>query len=192
MSLKNSIEAILFVASRPLTIKQLAGILETEETEVSDAVDALLSEYNVRQGGVQILRHGKELQFVTAAECGAVVQTFLKAETSGELTRPALETLSIIAYRGPIMKSDLEKIRGVNCSLILRNLMMRGLVIAEEDKRRLVTYYAVSSDFVRHLGLTSIQDLPEYISLHNPEVVERLLAEDNEQQPANEAAEHVT
>jgi len=190
MSLKHNIEAILFVASRPLTEKQLAGMLEAEVPDVSAAVNELGAEYTERQGGVQLLRNGAELQMVTASECGEVVQKFLKAETSGELTKPAIETLSIVAYRGPITKSDLEKIRGVNCSLILRNLMMRGLVIAEEDKRRLLTYYTIASYFVRHLGLTTLQELPDYASLHSPEVVERLLEEAAEQDEVSAPAEH--
>src|SRR3989344_5983048 len=106
----------------------------------------------------------------TSADTATAVQKFLKDETTGELTRPSLETLTIIAYRGPVTRSDLERIRGVNCSIILRNLMVRGLVEAREDKRQLTTYYTVSFEFLRHLGLPRITELPEYEALHRADV----------------------
>lgn len=177
MPLKNKLEALLFISPRPLTIKKLAGILEAEYEETKDALTSLIQEYRERGGGVKLLSHGEEVQMVTDVDTADIVQKFLKDETTGELTKPSIETLSIVAYRGPVTKSDLEKIRGVNCSLILRNLMMRGLVVAEEDKKRLITYYTISVDFLKHLGLTKIQDIPEYETLHNPEIVERLLAD---------------
>ncbi|MFA7286782.1 MAG: SMC-Scp complex subunit ScpB [Patescibacteria group bacterium] len=178
--LKSQLEAILFVATRPLSIDKLAGIVHAEAAAVETALGELAAEYDervVHAGGVQLLRHAGEVQLVTSSAVSDVVREFLKAETTGELTKPAVETLSIIAYRGPVTKSDLEKIRGVNCTLILRNLMMRGLVIVEEDKKKMLLYYTVSSDFIRHLGLTSIQQLPQYETLHRPEVVDQLLAE---------------
>lgn len=175
--IKKKIEAVLFISPRPLTIAKFVSLLEAERGEVETAITELADEYRARSGGVAILQNGQEVQLVTNADLAPLVQKFLKEETTGELTKPSLETLTIIAYRGPITKSDLEKIRGVNCSLILRNLMIRGLVEVEEDKRRLLTYYTVSTDFLRHLGLTRVSDLPEYDNLHEPEIVERLLAE---------------
>jgi len=71
----------------------------------------------------------------TAKESSEIVEKFLKEELTGEMTRPQLETLTIIAYRGPMTKMEIEQIRGVNCSLILRNLLMRGLVEAKLDKK---------------------------------------------------------
>ncbi len=175
--LKQQLEAVLFISPRPLTVAKLASLLEAERGLLENALAEMAEEYAARKGGITLLQNGHEVQIVTISDLAPLVQKFLKEETTGELTKPSLETLTIIAYRGPITKTDLEKIRGVNCSLILRNLMIRGLVIAEEDKRRLVTYYTVSTDFMRHLGITSIADLPDYESLHNPEIVERLLAE---------------
>ena len=117
---------------------------------------------------------------VTTAEQAPLVQKFLKDETTGELTRPSLETLTIVAYRGPITRADLEKIRGVNCSIIVRNLMMRGLVEAREDKKRLVTFYTISINFLKLLGLKHISGLPDYESLHGAEVLDQFLNQSQE------------
>jgi segregation and condensation protein B len=95
-----------------------------------------------------------------------VVATFLKEQRSGELTRPALETLTIVAYRGPVAKSEIDLIRGVNCSLILRILLIRGLITAREDQDRMVTLYEISFDFLRHLGIREVRELPQYHELH--------------------------
>ena len=145
---------------------------------IEEVVSALAAEYKARDGGLLVLLHNDEAQLVTHPDASAVVSKFLKEETTGELTKPSLETLSVIAYRGPITKSEIEKIRGVNCTMILRNLMMRGLVVAEENKRKLVTYYTVSADLVKHLGMTHISELPQYGELHDPEVVVKILNED--------------
>jgi segregation and condensation protein B len=176
-TLSQKIEAVLFISPRPLSLAKLAGLLEVEKSLIETTVAELKRVYGERQSGLDILIHGSEVQIVTTAATSELVQKFLKEEMTGELSKPSLETLTIIAYRGPITKSDLERIRGVNCSLILRNLMIRGLIQAEEDKKRLLTYYTISTDFLKHLGLTDIRNLPDYENLHNPEVVERLLAE---------------
>lgn len=179
MSLKDTIEALLFVSPRPLSARKLAGIIGVEEAAVSEAMAAIVEDYKTRNGGIVIVDHEGEVQMATVATASPTVQKFLKDETSGELTKPSLEALTIIAYRGPITRSDLEKIRGVNCSIILRNLMMRGLVEAVEDKKRLVTYYTVTMDFVRFLGLQHIKELPNYDRLHNAEVLEQFLEQES-------------
>jgi segregation and condensation protein B len=106
-----------------------------------------------------------------------VVRGFVKEDVSGELTRPSLETLTIIAYRGPVTKPEIEQIRGVNCSLILRNLLMRGLVEEREEASRLQPMYTVSSDFLRHLGLSSLSELPSYGEFHGNERIDKMLAD---------------
>lgn len=177
-SLKNNLEAILFISPRPLSIRRLASILETDEQMVQQSLLELVQEYAGRAGGIIIAEHEGEVQMVTSTGAAPLVQKFLKDETSGELTRPSLEALTIIAYRGPITRSDLEKIRGVNCSIILRNLMIRGLIDMREDKKKMVTYYAISMDFLRFLGLQRISDLPEYEALHSAEVVQQFLSQE--------------
>jgi len=85
------------------------------------------------------------------------------------LTRPQLETLTVVAYCGPITKPELEQLRGVNCALILRNLMMRGLVKEVEDVTNFLPTFEVTMDYLRHLGINSLNELPDYDKLHKHE-----------------------
>jgi len=162
-----------------MSIRRLASILDAEEAAVRKALSELIDEYAGHLGGLVIAEHEGEVQMITTADTATAVQKFLKDETTGELTKPSLETLTIIAYRGPITRSDLEKIRGVNCSIILRNLMMRGLVEAKDDKKRLITFYTISMEFLRFLGLKNISELSDYSSLHGAEVLQQFLNQDD-------------
>lgn len=171
MNLKHAIESLLFVSSKPLTTKRLADVLENKRDEVRKALDELIADYDARDGGLIILRNGEEYQIATDPAHGELVKTFLKDEAFGELTRPSLEALTIVTYRGPLTKPELEQIRGVNCSLILRNLMIRGLVVQEGEQ------YRITMDFLRHLGLKTAEELPEYEKLNSDENLRKLLDE---------------
>lgn len=138
------------------------------------ALQTLSEKYN-RESGVVLVNNNDEWQLVSNADLKAVTEKFVKAEISGELTKAQLEALTVVAYCGPITKPELEQLRGVNCSLILRNLMMRGLV-KEVDGDGLFPSYEVTMDYVRHLGLTSLSELPEYAELHNHSFVTQALA----------------
>jgi len=116
---------------------------------------------------------------VSAPDNVKLIQEFIKDETTGELTRPSLETLTIIAYRGPVSKLDLERIRGVNCSLILRNLLIRGLVESKTEKKEI--YYNITFDFIRFLGVNDIKELPDYERLHTDDSLDRMLDDTPEQ-----------
>lgn len=174
-SLASKIESILFVANRPMGLKRLAEACEASKEDAAKAVEELAAAYNQPGRGVRILRNGAEVQMSTSPENSRLVQEFLKDETTGELTKPSLETLTIIAYRGPITKAELEQLRGVNCSLILRNLLMRGLVEAEGEPYDPRTTYRVTMDFVRFLGVSGVEELPEYDKLRSHENVVRVL-----------------
>jgi len=188
MSLKSKIESILFISTRPLTIKRLSELLKVEQGKIKPALDELVSEYSERKdSGLQINRVGKQYQMSTTPASQKIVKDFVKEEVTGELTRPQLEALTVVAYRGPITKEELEQIRGVNCSMILRNLMIRGLVEMEEDKKVMKTYYYVTFDFLRFLGLSDISQLPDYEKLHSSEVLERLFAGETKQENNEES-----
>ena len=174
MELKYLLESLLFVSGKPLEIKDLSSFLKKDKQEIETALQELITEYKNRNCGLRIIESGKKYQMASAPDNAKVVQDFLQTEVSGELTPASLETLTIIAYRGPIKKSDLEKIRGINCSLILRNLLIRGLV-EEIDKDAEDKEYNVSLEFIKFLGLDSVKDLPDYDRFHNNENIDRLL-----------------
>lgn len=163
---KSKIESILFVASKPLPTKKIAAVLKMDEKEAAESLKGLQLKYNNPDSGIAILQNGDEWQMVASAENKETSENFLKSEVSGELTRPQLETLTVVSYCGPITKPELEQIRGVNCSLILRNLMLRGLVVENEDGANLLPAYQVTMDYLRHLGLSSLEELPNYSELH--------------------------
>jgi segregation and condensation protein B len=177
MSLQSPLESLLFVATKPVSPKELAELLETEPAAVAEAIEAMLESYKQENRGLQIVKNNGKYQMMSAAENAAVVQKFINDSTSGELTRPSLEALTIIAYRGPIAKSDLERLRGVNCSLILKNLLLRGLVEEKFNKEKDEPEYIVTMDFVRFLGMSSLAELPDYEKLSKDERVEQALAE---------------
>ncbi|MFA6017704.1 MAG: SMC-Scp complex subunit ScpB [Patescibacteria group bacterium] len=174
--LSAKIEALLFVATKPMTVKQLAQLLNAQISEVDAAISNLSAMRNIDESGIHVVVGSEGVMLASNPVFADVVAGLAKEEIEPELTRPSLETLTIIAYRGPMTKPEIEAIRGVNCALILRNLLMRGLILEEEDAIKLQFVYSLSSDALRFLGLHSVKDLPEYEELHINAKVDRLLA----------------
>lgn len=171
--LKSQLESLLFIAAKPLTIKQLAEWLATKPDKIAETCKELAEDYKERGRGMQLTHSGDKYQLVSSPNNAEAVQKFIAEETGGELSRPSLEALTIIAYRGPVAKGELDKIRGVNCALILRNLLVRGLIDSKDEKGE--TYYSTSLDFLRYLGVAGVEDLPDYARLHSAEVIEQVL-----------------
>lgn len=177
MPLKSQLESLLFVAIKPLSSRELAGLVKGEAKDVEAALQELAADYSSRQSGLAIVKNNGQYQLTSAADNANLVQDFLKTETSGELSQPSLEALTIIAYRGPIAKSELDHIRGINCSLIIRNLLLRGLIEEKFDSRKEEHYYSVTHDFIRFLGIPSVEELPDYSQLHRTEAIKSALDE---------------
>lgn len=175
MSLKSQLESLLFVAVRPVALKDLAASTKAKAKEVEDALADLAADYQARNGGLTLIKNNGQYQITTAAANSSLIQEFLKDETTGELSQPSLEALTIIAYRGPIAKLELDRIRGVNCALIIRNLLLRGLIEEKHDKTKDEDYYTVTHDFIRFLGLNEIANLPDYDKLHQEETLASVL-----------------
>lgn len=175
MSLKSKIESILFISIRPLSSAKIAELVGGEKEEVKKELDNLFAEYNQKDKGMNLQKIGSNYQMVSNAENGKLISEFLKEEVTGELTPASLETLTVVAYRGPITKTELEMIRGVNCSIILRNLMIRGLIEEIEDKKNMVQKYQITFDFLKHLGISEPAQLPDYDKLNSQEALEKLL-----------------
>jgi segregation and condensation protein B len=175
MSLKSKIESLLFITTRPLPANKIAELVEGDKEEVKAELDKLFEEYNQKEKGINLQKIGSNYQMVTSGDNSKMITDFLKEEITGELTPASLETLTVIAYRGPITRAELELIRGVNCSIILRNLMIRGLIEEIEDKKNMVEKYQITFDFMNHLGITEPAQLPEYEHLNSAEALEQLL-----------------
>ena len=176
--IKSKIESLLFISAKPMSTKQLAGLLKAKEVDIKKAGEELVEDYLQNKRGVQIIKNASKFQMVSSADNAKLIQDFLSDETSGELSRPSMETLTIIAYRGPISKISLDRIRGVNCSLILRNLLLRGLVEVKEEKAKEESYYTVSFDFIRFLGINKVVDLPDFERLSKDDTIDRMLVDE--------------
>lgn len=179
--LAQTIESLLLVEPKGFTLKRLAGLTQASAEEVDQAVAALTQRYTDTQSGLRLVQDGSQVQLTTGPESAATIQAYVKDETSGELSRPSLETLTIIAYRGPIPKSELELIRGINCSMILRNLLIRGLIREELHETTNEPIYTVTVEFLRLLGLASTQGLPEYDKLNQNVDLQTLLGESEQE-----------
>jgi segregation and condensation protein B len=181
MTTKQLIESLLFISGRPMSESKLIEILQKDAKEVRAAAEELMSEWNVPERGVHVIKTGTSYQMATNPALAYLVKDFVKAEQSGELSRPSLETLTIVAYRGPITKAELEQIRGVNCSLILRNLLIKGLVEAREDQEKMATVYNITFDLVKFLDINRVEELPDYQKLNSNENLKKLLEQKIEQ-----------
>lgn len=173
MNLEQKIEAILFASGKTLSERKLADLTGEKIEEVAVALDNLQG--NLADRGIILQRYEKEAELVTNPEAAEYVKQVVKDEEQGELTRAALEALTILAYRGPMTRPELEQIRGVQSSMILRNLMIRGLVEQKEDMRLGQATYAVTFDFLNHLGLKNIKELPDYDELRGHSAISDML-----------------
>jgi len=169
---------LLFISTHPLSIKKIAEMTKAEIGETEKAMTELKDDYRQKAGGIELMKSGSQYQMVTTGDNAKLIKDFMKDEMTGELSRPSLETLTIVAYRGPITKLEIEQVRGVNCSLILRNLMIRGLVEAKENKASMTTYYSITFDFMRYLGISDVAELPDYEKLHSSEILEKILEQE--------------
>lgn len=169
MTIKAKIESILFVASKPVSVKTLARVLSVSAEEVRETLQTLVAHYNSAESGINILVSADDVQMVTNNNFSDLVDQFTKSEILGELTPAQLETLTVVAYRQPVTRPELEQIRGVNCAVILRNLMQRGLVEEEDSKDSVVPVYRLSINALRHLGVTYVEELPNFAEFHEHE-----------------------
>ncbi|MFH1508918.1 MAG: SMC-Scp complex subunit ScpB [bacterium] len=173
---KSQIESLLFTLTDPIDIKKLAGYAKIMVPECETALKEIAVEYEEQNRGVRILQRGRMVQMVTAADNAKIAEQIVKSELSEGLSNAALETLSIILYRGPISRAEIEAVRGVNCTFILRNLLMRGLVEHKKSVRDARMWeYEVTFEYLQHLGITKVSELPNYEELSKREEFDNAL-----------------
>lgn len=168
MNMKAQIESLLFIAGHALSFKKLSEVLEISESEIRNFLKDLSEEYKKNERGLRLIFLDNKVQLVAAIESVETVKKLVKSDFEEDLSQAALETLAIISYRGPISRAAIENLRGVNCSFILQNLSLRGLIEKKnnpEDGRSYI--YNVTFDFLRYLGLNKLEDLPNYGELKN-------------------------
>lgn len=160
-NLTSIIESLLFVRCEPMSISELADITGQAEEVVVTALQTLEEEYAFR--GFCLVHIGEQVQLGSNPASALFVKNMMKHEFTEEVSRSAMETLAVVAYKGPVSRPQIEFIRGVNSSFTLRNLLMRGLVERVENPKDARSYlYQVSADFLKHLGLTKMESLPQF------------------------------
>jgi len=161
MDITAKIEGILFWKAEPVSIKKLATILGEEIAAVRAGISEL--EKKMQGRGLSLVQTDDDVMLGTAKELSATIEQMTKDELTRDLGKAGLETLSIVLYQGPISRTGIDYIRGVNSQFILRNLLIRGLierVDSPTDSRSFL--YKPTLALLSHLGISKIVDLPEY------------------------------
>ena len=164
MNLDAEIEAILYYKNEPVSVKKLGVILGKKESEIADSIAKL--EERLTGGGLVLIRREDEVALGTAPTVAGLIETMVKDDMAQDLGRAALDTLTIILYYGPVSKSQIDNVRGVNSGFILRNLLIRGLIMRtanEKDQRSYI--YKPTMELISYLGIKDINELPQYKEL---------------------------
>lgn len=170
-----ALEAVCFALNRAVGVAEAAELLGRTVRVVEQAAVVLSAQ--LRGRGVMLQRHGNQLQLVTRPEVAWAVHRALNPERPARLSRPAMETLAIVAYRQPVTRAVLESIRGVNCEAVLEHLENRGLIdeVGRQETPGHPRLFGTTMRFLQIVGLETIDDLPplpEGVTL--PEVLERV------------------
>ncbi|MFT3786820.1 MAG: SMC-Scp complex subunit ScpB [Tepidisphaeraceae bacterium] len=175
-----SLEALLFSTHHPLTAGKLAEVLGAESTKpVRRGIKTLNEQYEATGRCFRVEQVAGGFQLLTLPEHGELIRKLVQKEVDAKLSKSALETLAIVAYKQPILRADIEAIRGVACGETIRNLMEKHLVKiagrAEEPGRPIL--YGTTKRFLEVFGLNTINDLPKAENDAKPKVPEPVTAE---------------
>jgi segregation and condensation protein B len=156
---EETLEALLFVAERPLSRREIATIAGVDRETVDGRLGDL--EVSLRERGIRLLASGDRVELATSPNAGALVARYVGADAV-RLSPASLETLAIVAYRQPVTKSAIERIRGVDSDYTIRTLLHRRLVteLGRADAPGRPILYGTGFDFLERFGLTSVEELP--------------------------------
>ncbi len=161
MNLEQKIESILLFKNEPVTYKELAKILDEKVSDIQNAIATLQENY--KEKGIVIVVAGEEVGLGTHPDNSKLIEEIQKEELSRELGRAGLETLAIVLYKGPVSRREIDYIRGVNSSFILRNLLIRGLIERSESEVGERSFsYKPTLEVLRYLGVGKRENLPEF------------------------------
>ncbi len=166
MDTASLIEAVLFWRAEPVAISDLSKWLEKSEVEIQNGLTEL--EARLQGRGIKLVKKDDEVMLGTAPEASVLIEKLTKEELSRDLGKAALETLAIVIYQGPVTRSQIDYVRGVNSSFILRHLQVRDLIEKiphPTDSRSWL--YQPTFQLLTHLGVTKIEELPDYQQIKN-------------------------
>ncbi len=161
-SLRQQLEVLLFMSREPLSLKEFKKFLKTDEAEINKVLQDLISSYARPLHGIHIIQIADKYQFATKPQYTRTLEKYINAPTEISLSTAAMETLSIIAYRQPITRAEVEAIRGVNSDGIIKSLQDKELLLeyGRADTIGRPTLYSTTELFLKHFGLRDLNDLP--------------------------------
>lgn len=165
-SLRSALEAVLLVVDTPATTDELATAVDQDKRRVQDMLNSMSSDLTASGSGIDLRFAGDGWRFYTRAEYAPYVERLLLDGARSKLTRAALETLAVIAYRQPVSRARVSAIRGVNVDGVIRTLVARGLINeVGTDPQTTATTYGTTELFLERLGLASLDELPDLAPL---------------------------
>ena len=168
---KSLIEAVLFVSGEPVTLAVLKNIMDMPETDIRQILEEMVAEYRNRNGGTLIMEIANGYQMVTNPCFAQWIRKFKNTSVSTKLSLAALETLAIIAYNQPIIKAEIEQIRGVNADGVTKTLLDRRLIkiMGRKEVPGKPLLYGTTREFLQYFGLKDITELPTLKELNREE-----------------------
>ena len=157
------IEGLLFYKSAPQKKQTILKLFEISPEDLASAV--LILRERLQNGATRLLETETELQLVTAPELGPIIEALRKNELKADIGKAGAETLAIILYQEPIGRAEIDRIRGVNSSFILRNLLIRGLIERNPSKNKTGYVFTISTALLAHLGVTHKHELPDFAKI---------------------------
>jgi segregation and condensation protein B len=159
---KSLLEALLFISGEPITLAALKGSAELPEAEIKQLLDELAAEYREKDGGVLIIEIANGYQMVTNPAYAQWVKKFKSTGSTNKLSLPALETLAIIAYNQPMIKAEVEQIRGVNSDGVIKTLLDKRLIkiMGRKEVPGKPLLYGTTREFLQYFGLKDLTELP--------------------------------
>lgn len=182
ISFVSALESLLFVSGEPITFTRLAKILEIPVAEVVAVVEELAKKYDADlHTGLMLIRDTTTVTLATVPRNASIIEALTKSSLQESMSKAALEVLAIIAYRAPVSRSEIDAIRGVNCSFTLRNLLLRDLIMREGNPGDSRGYlYRPTLRFLQVLGIGQASDLPQFEVLSQDERLRMILEEKEE------------
>jgi len=163
----------LFFSGEPLTPSAIKGITEMDEPEIRRLMDGLTADYRTRESGILIAEIANGYQMVTDPKHSPWIKKMKSSQVSGRLSLAALETLAIIAYRQPIIKAEIEQVRGVNADGVIKTLLDRRLIkiMGKKEAPGKPLLYGTTKEFLQYFGLKDLAELPTLKDLAREEAI---------------------
>jgi segregation and condensation protein B len=170
LTMESVVEAVLFASDESLTAARLADIVGTSVKQIRQHINNLNDKYQANNSAFRIEQIAGGYQMLTLSDYNAWLKKLLRARSDSKLSPAALETLAIIAYKQPVIRADVEAIRGVQVGEVIRNLMYKGLVkiIGRAEVLGRPMLYGTTRKFLEVFGLNSLKDLPKIEELKKP------------------------